>query len=161
MEKEIQRKNMVRNQIAPLGLLDDYLLDAFLAVDRSEFLPKNLAQYAYEDRTLWNGCSVILKPMHLAAMFDASNLNASSKVLYVSACSYGAEVLSKICKKVDYMESLPKKTTLHDILICDYILDDYIESKIPKIVGIIRNKKNIHVYCKDHIINHAFDLLLN
>ena len=62
--------NMVQNQIAPNGVTNDGVLEAFLAHDRANYVPSSLQARAYADDNIIadDGALVMLRPLALALM---------------------------------------------------------------------------------------------
>ena len=156
----IQRKNMVDGQIAPIGLVSEELLSAFLSVERTDFLPDTLKAYAYEDRNLEYNGNLILKPMFIAYMLQAADIQANEKVLYVSHNKYGAEVLRKITNNVVFYEEIVHPN-LYDVIICESILPYSLDYPVKKTVGIVSTPQKTFCYKKDSKgMGHVFDLLI-
>ncbi len=52
MDFSRQREDMVEYQIAARGISDERILQAFRAVQREEFVPEEIKEFAYEDAPL-------------------------------------------------------------------------------------------------------------
>ncbi len=79
---------------------DEKILDAMLKVDRIDFLPYSVKNFAYEDTPLSIGynqtCS---QPSMVAFMLDKLNIKPGNKILEIGAgCGYAAAIASELCK---------------------------------------------------------------
>jgi len=103
-----ERDRMVAGQIAARGVEDPLVLDAMRAVPREDFLPANLAEYAYEDGPLPIGHGqTISQPYIVAVMTAAARVRPGDRVLEIGTGSgYGAAVLSKIAGEVYTVERI-------------------------------------------------------
>ncbi len=115
---ESQRAAMVQHQIYARGVRDKKVLDAFAAVPREDFVPKELQQLAYADRPLPIGeGQTISQPYIVAFMIEALDLKKGAKVLEVGAGSgYAAAVLAQIAGQVfalERIESLAEQAALN------------------------------------------------
>ena len=87
------RARMVDVQIARRGIRDAAVLDAMRTVPRERFVPKALAEFAYEDTPLPIGAEqTISQPFIVAAMIEAAMIEAAEigrqdRVLEVGAGS--------------------------------------------------------------------------
>jgi protein-L-isoaspartate(D-aspartate) O-methyltransferase len=100
------RDRMVEAQIARRGIRDRAVLAALRDVPRENFVSGGFEEFAYEDSALpiAEG-QTISQPYVVAAMVEAAELDAGSKVLEVGAGSgYAAAVLSRIATKVYAIE---------------------------------------------------------
>ena len=107
-ESTFEREGMVAEQIAARGVKDAAVLDAMRAVPREDFLPSDLAEYAYEDGPLPIGhAQTISQPYIVAAMTAAARVRPGDRVLEIGTGSgYGAAVLSKIAGEVYTVERI-------------------------------------------------------
>lgn len=97
---------MVEFQLARRGIDDERLLEAFRAVPREEFLPKELAEFAYRDTPLpiAEG-QTISQPFIVALTIHALGLRGQERVLDIGTGSgYAAAVLSRVAKEVFTVE---------------------------------------------------------
>jgi len=103
-----ERDRMVAGQIAARGVEDPLVLDAMRAVPREDFVPADLAGYAYEDGPLPIGHGqTISQPYIVAVMTAAARLRPGDRVLEIGTGSgYGAAVLSKIAGEVYTVERI-------------------------------------------------------
>ncbi len=99
---------MVDRQIAARGISNPRLLDAFRSVPREDFLPENLAEFAYQDSPLPIGHEqTISQPYIVALTIDALALYGGERVLEIGTGSgYAAAVLSRVAKEVFTVERL-------------------------------------------------------
>ena len=82
------RARMVDVQIARRGIRDAAVLDAMRTVPRERFVPKALAEFAYEDTPLPIGAEqTISQPFIVAAMIEAAEIGRQDRVLEVGAGS--------------------------------------------------------------------------
>lgn len=91
------------------GVTDPRVLDAFRAVRRADFVPPDLAGFAYEDRPLPIAHSqVTTQPSLIAQMVEALDLNPTDRVLEVGAgLGFQAAILSRLCDQVVSVERFP------------------------------------------------------
>lgn len=103
-----ERDRMVAGQIATRGVEDPLVLDAMRAVPREDFVPADLAEYAYEDGPLPIGHGqTISQPYIVAVMTAAARVRPGDRVLEIGTGSgYGAAVLSKIAGEVYTVERI-------------------------------------------------------
>ena len=103
-----ERDRMVAGQIAARGVEDPLVLDAMRAVPREDFVPADLAEYAYEDGPLSIGHGqTISQPYIVAVMIAAARVRRGDRVLEIGTGSgYGAAVLSKIAGEVYTVERI-------------------------------------------------------
>lgn len=79
---------------------DEKILDAMLKIDRIDFLPYSVKNFAYEDTPLSIGynqtCS---QPSMVAFMLDKLNIKSGNKILEIGAgCGYASAIASELCK---------------------------------------------------------------
>jgi protein-L-isoaspartate(D-aspartate) O-methyltransferase len=103
-----ERHRTVAGQIAARGVEDPLVLDAMRAVPREDFVPADLAEYAYEDGPLPIGHGqTISQPYIVAVMTAAARVKPGDRVLEIGTGSgYGAAVLSKIAAEVYTVERI-------------------------------------------------------
>ena len=103
-----ERDRMVAGQIAARGVEDPLVLDAMRAVPREDFVPADLAEYAYEDGPLPIGHGqTISQPYIVAVMTEAARVRPGDRVLEIGTGSgYGAAVLSEIAGEVYTVERI-------------------------------------------------------
>ena len=107
------RQCMVDIQIAARGVRSEKVLGAMRKVAREQFLPEELAEFAYEDSPLpIEAGQTISQPYIVAFMTEALALQGGEKVLEIGAGSgYAAAILGEIASEVytiEYIEDLAK-----------------------------------------------------
>jgi protein-L-isoaspartate(D-aspartate) O-methyltransferase len=104
-----ERENMVNNQIARRGIVDERILDAMRTVPRHFFVPEEFQRDAYDDFPLPIGnAQTISQPYIVAFMTNILDLQGNECVLEVGTGSgYQAAVLSLLVKKVHTVERVP------------------------------------------------------
>jgi protein-L-isoaspartate(D-aspartate) O-methyltransferase len=101
-----QRQNMVDCQVRPSDVTDLRIIDAMLAVPREAFVPSGLRAMAYLDIDLEIGAPgvakrFLIKPVVLARMLQAAEINATDNVLVIGcAAGYAAAVLAQLAAQV-------------------------------------------------------------
>jgi len=97
-----RREDMVRRQLAARGLRDERVLAAMREVPREEFLPAELAEFAYEDNPLPIGEEqTISQPFVVALMAEALQIQPGDRVLEIGTGSgYAAAVLARLASEV-------------------------------------------------------------
>jgi protein-L-isoaspartate(D-aspartate) O-methyltransferase len=107
-EASLERDRMVAEEIAARGVADPLVLDAMRAVPREDFVPADLAEYAYEDGPLPIGHGqTISQPYIVAVMTAAARVRPGDRVLEIGTGSgYGAAVLSEIAGEVYTVERI-------------------------------------------------------
>ena len=104
------RRHMVDGQVRPNDVTDLRVITAMLEVARERFVPPPSASLAYLDLDLAIGEGTVtsrrlLKPMVLAKLIDAAELEGTDRVLDVGcAMGYGAAVLGHIAGQVVALE---------------------------------------------------------
>ncbi len=100
------RKQMIDHQMVARGLRDQSVINAISAVQREEFISKDLVEFAYTDSPLPIAANqTISQPYIVALMTAALELKPDERVLEVGTGSgYAAAVLSKIAKEVYTIE---------------------------------------------------------
>jgi protein-L-isoaspartate(D-aspartate) O-methyltransferase len=100
---------MVERWVAVRGIDDARVLEAMRTVPRHEFVPRALADLAYEDEPLPIGSGqTISQPYIVARMMETLELDGSECVLEVGTGSgYAAAVLSKLAREVNTVERIP------------------------------------------------------
>jgi protein-L-isoaspartate(D-aspartate) O-methyltransferase len=105
-----RRELMVREQIAGRGIVTAALLDALRTVPREQFVARDLADQAYDDRPLPIAAGqTISQPYIVALMIDAARIVPGDRVLEVGAGSgYAAAVIAQIAREVIAIERQPQ-----------------------------------------------------
>lgn len=107
-KKESARLNMVRNQLRPGGVSSTMILDAFLEVEREDFLDGYAKDIAYSD-SQHHICKnrVMLAPNVLGQMLQSLQLDRDSTVLEIAAnTGYATEVIAHIARRVTAVENI-------------------------------------------------------
>lgn len=96
--RQRERDDMVMSQIEARGVRDARVLAAMRQVPRHEFMPRDLAPYAYEDQPLPIGfAQTISQPYIVAFMTETLQLRGGEKVLEIGTGSgYQAAVLAAL-----------------------------------------------------------------
>ncbi len=91
------------------GVIDRRVLDAFRAVRRADFVPPDLASFAYEDCPLPIAhFQVTTQPSLIAKMVEALELAPGDRALEVGAgLGFQAAILSRLCDLVVTVERFP------------------------------------------------------
>src|SRR5215510_4090099 len=81
------------------GEIDQRVLDAFRVVRRADFVPPDLAPFAYEDRPRpISHVQVTTQPSLIAQMVEALELEPTDRALEVGAgLGFQAAILSRLC----------------------------------------------------------------
>lgn len=105
-EYAFARKRMVSRQIVSRGVSDKLVLAAMRKVARHKFVPKEMVQYAYEDRPLPIGEEqTISQPYIVALMTELLELEGGERVLEIGTGSgYQAAILAEIAGEVYTIE---------------------------------------------------------
>src|SRR5512138_796107 len=100
------RRQMVATQIEARGIRDPKVLMAMKKVHRHLFVPRAMAQFAYEDNPLAIGRGqTISQPYIVALMTELLELEESDKILEIGTGSgYQTAVLAEIVSKVYTIE---------------------------------------------------------
>ena len=102
------RLDMVERQIVARGIRSPRILAAMRKVKREAFVPRNMRDYAYEDRALSiEEGQTISQPYIVALMIDALELEPRDRVLEIGTGSgYAAAVMAELVDEVFTMERL-------------------------------------------------------
>jgi len=100
------RRHMVDGQVRTVDVTDQRIISAMLEVPRENFVPVEARDLAYLDFALAvAGTRCLLKPMVLAKLIQAAELETTDRVLVVgSATGYSAAVLALIAGQVVALE---------------------------------------------------------
>jgi len=103
---EMQRQEMVEQQIRKRGIKDPDILDAFLKVPRHRFVPDKWNVLAYSDQPLPIGeGQTISQPYIVAFMTESLQPSAQDKILEIGTGSgYQAAILGELCDSVFTIE---------------------------------------------------------
>ena len=110
---ELQRKNMVENQVRPSDLTDRRILRAMLATPRELFVADSMRSLAYSDQPVpmqeaGDGGPLrwLLPPAVFAKLVQDLGISENGIVLEIgTGTGYGAAVLSHLARKVIALES--------------------------------------------------------
>jgi protein-L-isoaspartate(D-aspartate) O-methyltransferase len=102
----ILREKMVREQIEARGIRNKIVLDIMLTVPREDFISRDMADFAYDDRPLSIGFGqTISQPYIVALMTELLELSGDEKVLEIGTGSgYQTAILSMTAKEVFSIE---------------------------------------------------------
>ena len=97
---------MIEKQLKGRGILNAQVLNVFRKVRREDFLPKDLAGQAYEDRPLPIGFGQTISQPYIAALMTESlELSQEDRVLEVGTGSgYQTAILAELAKEVYSIE---------------------------------------------------------
>ena len=103
-----QRERMVERQLARRGIRNPAVTRAMRRVPRDRFVPKELAEFAYDDTPLpIDADQTISQPYIVALMADALEIEPDDKVLEIGTGSgYSAAVLGEIAAEVFTIERI-------------------------------------------------------
>ena len=101
-EREIERLQMIREQLERRNIHDERVLQAMAAVPRHLFVPQKLSEHAYDDSALPIGAGqTISQPFIVALTASALQLRPQDRVLEIGAGSgYAAAVLAQLVAEV-------------------------------------------------------------
>jgi len=102
MSLETDKQLMIDLHLRSRGINNEEVLEAFKAVNRENFVPERIKDYAYSDMALPIGFdATISQPYIVALMTQMLELEKEDKVLEIGTGSgYQAAILSKIVKRV-------------------------------------------------------------
>lgn len=102
------RKAMVDGQIRTNDVTSHRLLDALLTVPRETFVPQEIQQVAYLDRSLAVGGApqrFLLEPMNFAKLVQIADITPTDRVLDIGcATGYSTAVLARLAAEVVAVE---------------------------------------------------------
>lgn len=106
MSFELQREQLVENELRILGIRDEAVLRAMRIVPREAFVSEEMREFAYRNVPLPIGSGqTISQPLIVAHMAEALELSPHERVLEIGAGSgYAAAILSRIAKEVFTIE---------------------------------------------------------
>jgi len=107
MIKERNRKQLVQ-EIEKHFKLDNHVKEAFLAIDREIFVPKEFKHFAYQlDALPLAESQWISSPLTVAKMTQHLELKGVDSILEIGCGSgYQAAILSKLCRRVFTIERI-------------------------------------------------------
>lgn len=103
---DLQREQLVENELRILGIRDEAVLQAMRTVPREAFVSEDMREFAYRNTPLPIGSGqTISQPLVVAHMAEALELAPDDRVLEIGAGSgYAAAVLSRIAGEVFTVE---------------------------------------------------------
>jgi protein-L-isoaspartate(D-aspartate) O-methyltransferase len=103
---EKRRALMVARQIAARGVKDPRVLDVMRTIPREDFVPAELAEFAYDDSPLpIEAGQTISQPYIVALMVEAAQIQPDDHVLEIGVGSgYAAAVMSRLAGQVHAIE---------------------------------------------------------
>jgi len=113
MQIEIQRANMVRNQIRPVGVEDTNVTNAMLKIPRHVFIAQKLSSVAYSDSEILilddDNKRLIARPEMIAKLLAAAEITDQDSVLEIGCgTGYATAIISQIAKYVIGIDSCKK-----------------------------------------------------
>ncbi|MEO5363675.1 MAG: protein-L-isoaspartate O-methyltransferase [Magnetococcus sp. DMHC-8] len=110
MDFSLARTNMVKSQLAPNGVDNPLLLDAFRLTPREPFVIDTHKEFAYSDHALpLDARRRALKPLQVARLLQSLTLDNGDRILVVGAgTGYEAALLASLPVTVFALESDPR-----------------------------------------------------
>lgn len=113
MTIQIQRANMVRNQIRPIGVTDSNVTNAMLQIPRHHFVAQKFSSVAYSDSELPmlddNNSKLIARPEMVAKLLAAAEITNQDRVLEIGCgTGYATAIISQIAQHVLGIDSSKK-----------------------------------------------------
>lgn len=107
----LSKKRLVEEQLISRGIKDKRVLDAFMKINRHNFVPEEYKKFAYDDRPIPIGYGqTISQPYMVAAMSELLLLNNRDTLFEIGTGSgYQAAIASVLCEKVisfEYVKEL-------------------------------------------------------
>ena len=105
---ELQRRQMVEDQICDRGIKDKRVLAAMSKVPRHQFIESSWRDLAYRDRPLpLSHNQTISQPYIVAYMTEAAKISPEDKVLEIgTGCGYQAAILAEVAQQVYSIERI-------------------------------------------------------
>ena len=102
----LARDHMVERYVAGRGVQAPRVLDAMREVPRERFVPKTLAEFAFDDLALPISSGLLLpRPGKVGVMLAAAGLKAQDRVLEIgTGTGYVTALLSRLCAEVYSIE---------------------------------------------------------
>ena len=103
---DLQRAQMVRDQIADRGIKNPAVLQAMRETPREQFMPPGVRSFAYKDQPVPIGYGQTMsQPYIVAFMTEALDMTKAHRVLEIGTGSgYQAAILSSLAKEVYTIE---------------------------------------------------------
>jgi protein-L-isoaspartate(D-aspartate) O-methyltransferase len=114
MSMEIERINMIKQQLRTGDVLDESILALYEEVPREEFVPSQFKEFAYSDMQFeLPHQQRMMTPLEEATLLQALQLSGNETVLEIGTGSgFLTALLSRLCKKVisiDYFSDFTNK----------------------------------------------------
>jgi protein-L-isoaspartate(D-aspartate) O-methyltransferase len=105
---ESRRQRMIGDQLIRRDIVDRAVLAAFAAVEREQFVPRELVTHAYDDAPLPIGSGqTISQPYVVAMTVQALQMKGHERVLEIGTGSgYAAAILGSIVREVETIERI-------------------------------------------------------
>jgi len=134
----VARHNMIEGQIRPNRVNDPAVLQAFLAVPRERFVPRERRGIAYIDSAVPLGRGrYLVEPMIIARLLLAAGITASDVVLDVGCGSgYSAALLSRLAATVVAIESDDELVAQARAAVAELGLDNVVVYQAPLAQGL-------------------------
>jgi protein-L-isoaspartate(D-aspartate) O-methyltransferase len=106
MDREAERRSMIREQLERRNIQDARVLDAMVAVPRHRFVPSSLDEHAYADNALPIAENQTISQPYIVALTAAAlQLQGNERVLEIGTGSgYAAAVLAQLAAQVFTIE---------------------------------------------------------
>lgn len=103
---ETMRTAMIDSQLRTTGVADARVVEAFAAIPREMFVPRDLAMIAYVDAPVSVGHGrTMMEPLTLGRLLEAAKIAANEHVLIIGgATGYSAAVIAKLAGSVTMVE---------------------------------------------------------
>jgi len=133
MNIEIERTNMIKQQLKTGDVLDKQILTLFNEIPRHSFVPSHLQHFAYSDMQIQLAHDQkMMTPLEEALLLQAINLSGTETVLEIGTGSgFLTALLSRLSKKVisidcfkDFTESAKAKLCQYDCSNVELINED-------------------------------------
>lgn len=123
----LSKKRLVEEQLVARGLEDQRLLDAFMKINRHNFVPERYKKFAYDDRPIPIGYGqTISQPYMVGAMTHLLMLNENDTLFEIGTGSgYQAAIDSVLCKKVITFEYVKE--------LYEFALENILKEKITNV----------------------------
>lgn len=125
--KPMQAKiNMIKQQLRTADVLDPKILDLYFTIDRSHFVPKEFADFAYSDQQIpLLHEQRMLTPIEEGKILQNLNLTGQETVLEIGTGSgFFTALLAKLAKKVISIEYFPDLTKQAETNLASLNLDN-------------------------------------
>ncbi len=108
--ENIQRHNMVRNQVRVVGVADEKILGAMLEITRHDFVIEKFKSVAYSDSELpISETRLIARPKMIAKLLELSKINSNDNVLEIGCgTGYASHLISMIAKSIVGVDNCKK-----------------------------------------------------